>query len=351
MDDGSKFRQSKQIHRTTGRTFYLATRLLPSDIRRATYALYGFFRVADDIVDDPNPPAPEIQREQLNRLQAIALGEKQTDDAVLSAFAAIREDYDIPESEVMAFIDAMKQDIEPTLFETHADLRSYLRGSAVAVAWMMLAVMSPEMSTRDIAQARAHARSLGEAYQLTNFLRDVREDVQLYNRIYLPRSRLDEFGVTPEEIRSLEDSQSVRRLIAAEIKRTNTLYRHGIEGISYLPKNCRFPILLSAVLYVDHHQRIQAHDYDVLSDRHTLSMPRRLSLLIQTAWHWKRTANPIETFYAASYWSSESNSDQLPPQTSGDTSQKAAYQTASSTATEWMTSDSDPQSATPQDRQ
>jgi phytoene synthase len=254
--------------------------------------LYAFFRIADDIVDDPNPPTPDTQREQLEKIRREALGEAEPTDPVLEAFQMIRQKYTIPDAEIEEFIAAMEQDVNADGFDTHADLNGYLRGSSVAVAYMMLEIMQPE----NIDKARPHAKSLGEAFQLTNFLRDVREDIVEYDRIYLPQSTLREHGVSEEQIRQLTHTENFGSLIEHELQRTERLYRHGVAGIKMLPQQTQFAVLLSAILYGDHHRLIRNQDYDVLTHRPSISLPRRLSLLVRTAWHWRRTGDPQRTF-------------------------------------------------------
>ena len=100
MVEDTQLAESKSIHRQTGKTFYFATRLLPQRVRRATYVLYAFFRVADEVVDDPGGASPEEQRERLVEIREAALGHRETDDPVLSAFSEVREEYGIPDEEV-----------------------------------------------------------------------------------------------------------------------------------------------------------------------------------------------------------------------------------------------------------
>lgn len=297
--------RSKAIQQRTGLTFHVATRLLPGEVRHATYVLYAFFRVADDVVDDPEPGPPEEQRRRLEAMRAVALGEREpatlsTEEenaaAVLGAFAELRENQDIPDREVDAFIDAMQRDVEPEGFETHADLSAYLRGSSVAVGAMMLALMD----VADEAAARPHANALAEAFQLTNFVRDVREDVQEYDRVYLPRSSLEARDCQPEDVRRLEPTPDLRAVVADELERTERLYREGVAGIHYLPRDCQLAVVLAAVLYADHHRLIRRLDCDVFSARPTLSVSRRLWLAARTWLAFKRTGDPEATFYRVS---------------------------------------------------
>lgn len=296
MIEKPQLERSKAIQRQTGRTFHFATRLLPERIRHATYVLYAFFRIADDIVDDPNPPPEERQRAELERIRSAALGERESDDPVLQAFQSIREQYGIPAREVREFIAAMKQDISAERYETHDELAKYLRGSSVAVAYMMVSVMDPECPER----ARPHAKALGEAFQLTNFLRDVREDVLEYDRVYLPRSTLEQHGVTDDQIERLEFTDGFAKAMQAELERTEQLYDEGVDGIEFLPRECQFGVLLAAVLYADHHRLIGEHGYDVLSNHPSLSIRRRVTLFVRTWWHWRRTRDPRTTFDAVS---------------------------------------------------
>ncbi len=98
----------KAIQRRTGKTFYLATKFLPERVRHATHVLYAFFRIADEVVDDPGDISPEQQRAELEALRAQALGETEPDDPVLEAFVELREQYGIADEEVNEFIDAWR---------------------------------------------------------------------------------------------------------------------------------------------------------------------------------------------------------------------------------------------------
>jgi phytoene synthase len=285
---------SKEIQRETGRTFHLATKVLPEWARYPTYVLYAFFRVADEVVDEPDPGPPAEQRAELERIRAAALGDGDVDDAVLSAFAELRERHDIPDREVHEFVDAMLMDVDHEDYATYDDLQTYLRGSSVAVAYMMLEVMDPAEKE----QARPHAEALGEAFQLTNFLRDVREDVVDYDRVYLPLETLREHDASSEQVRALEYDASFADAMRAALADTEARYREGVAGIQYLPESCQLAVLLASTLYAEHHRHIRARECDVLTERRELTRRRRLWVLARTWYHWKRTGDPEATFYA-----------------------------------------------------
>jgi 15-cis-phytoene synthase len=283
---------SKTIQKRTGRTFYLATRFLPERVRNATHVLYAFFRIADEIVDDAAGVPPERQRTELDALRAQALGRAEPDDPVLEAFQILRAEYDISDEEVKVFLDAMESDIETSRYETYEELEAYMRGSAAAVGVMMTAIMKPD----DPETAVPHAVKLGQAFQMTNFLRDVREDMVDRNRIYIPQETLRAHDVSPAQIEALECSPSFRAAIADELKRTERLYREGVAGIRYLPEDCQLPVLLAAVLYAEHHAVIRAQEYDVLTSAPSLSTTRKLRCLAQTRWCWHWNRDPAAVF-------------------------------------------------------
>jgi phytoene synthase len=287
---------SKAIQRRTGRTFHVATRFLPERARHPTYVLYAFFRLADDVVDTADAPAPEAQRAELEEMREAALGRTDADDPVLAAFSDLRERRDVPDEEVRVFVDARLADVDHEGYETHADLGEYLRGSSVAVANMLLAVMEPS----DLEAARPHATALAEAFQLTNFLRDVREDVTDYDRIYLPRETLRAHGVTRDQVAALDYSEGFAEAMRAELRHTEARYREGVAGIRYLPDDCQFPVLLAAVLYAEHHRLIRALDCDVLSSRPSLGRADYARIVARTWWHWRRHGDPETAFYRAS---------------------------------------------------
>ena len=286
----------KTIQKRTGKTFYLATRFLPERVRHATHVLYAFFRIADEVVDDADGVPPEEQRAQLEALRAQALGERTPEDPVLEAFQELRTEHGITDEEINEFIDAMATDIETARYETYTDLESYMRGSAAAVGVMMTAIMEPD----DEATALPHAIKLGEAFQLTNFLRDVREDILERDRIYLPQETLQEHGVDSEQIERLEFDESFASAMATELQRTEELYREGVAGIRYLPEDCQLPVLLAAVLYAEHHTVIRAQGYDVLTQEPSLSTARKVWCLAKTRWHWHWNRDPEAVFQRVS---------------------------------------------------
>jgi len=291
-----QLRRSKTIQQRTGRTFHFATRLLPRRIRHPTYVLYAFFRVADEVVDGATDLPPEEQRERLEELRAEALGRAETDDEVLAAFQEVSEERGIPDGEIEIFIDAMLSDVEKSRWETYDELAEYMRGSAAAVGVMMQSVMGVE----DPERAKPHAVALGEAFQLTNFLRDVREDIEDHDRIYLPGTTRDRHGVTEADVRRCDPTDDFRAAMADELRRAERKYREGVAGIEYLPEDCQFAVLYAAVLYAEHHRLIRALDYDVFSSEPEVGAFRAAWLWAKTRWYWQKSRDPVTVFRAVS---------------------------------------------------
>lgn len=287
---------SKEIQRRTGRNFNVATKLLPERVRDPTYVLYAFFRVADEVVDDPNPLPPAEQHKRLNQIEAEALGAQEPGDPVLSAFREMADRFEIADREIELFMDAMRMDVNAERYEQYSDLETYMRGSAVAVAYMMLAVMDPP----EPEQARPPAHALGEAFQLTNFLRDVREDILDYGRVYLPQETLAAHDVSEKELSELVYSDQFAAVMQAELQRTEKLYHKGVAGIKYLPDDCQFGVLVAAVVYAEHHRLIRQREFDVLTERLTLTTANRLWLVVKTRIHWAWSRDPEATFYRVS---------------------------------------------------
>lgn len=293
MVSGEQINKSKSIQQQTGKTFYFATLLLPRRVRYATHILYAFFRIADEVVDTSENKNSRTKIKQLDEIQEAVLGKSLTEDPSLKAFEELRRRYDIPTAEIVAFLEAMRMDISKNRYTTFEEVEEYMRGSAVTVANMMVSIMKVE-ETEEITRSAA---ALGKAFQLTNFLRDVREDIIEYDRSYMPKETLEKYGVEYKNIEDLEFSESFAEVMREEITRAEEFYREGVEGIKYLPKDCQFAVLLASILYADHHRLIVNQEYDVLTRRSTLSMPDKVACLIKGWWHLRVTKDPTTTFY------------------------------------------------------
>ncbi|MFW6448376.1 MAG: phytoene/squalene synthase family protein [Halobacteriota archaeon] len=288
--------RAKAIQRRTGLPFHLATRFLPERVRHPTYVLYAFFRMADQVVDGTAWTSPVARRATLKRYREGALGRRPPADEIIGAMAEIVDSNGIPPAEIETFIDAMLEDVDHRPYRTLAELDGYMRGSAVSVGRMVMAVMAPA----DPLAARPHADALGEAFQLTNFLRDVREDRDELDRVYLPVEVLERHG---GDLASVEGDRADPALVDAIeelLVETERRYREGVAGIDLLPSDCQFAVLLAAVYYAEYHRQIRNAGYDVLADPPSMSRARLGALVVRTAVSWWRHRDPERVFYAVS---------------------------------------------------
>jgi phytoene synthase len=239
-------------------------------------ALYGFVRVPDEMVDTPYEATPEETRLALQEYRAEllrGLGGTRPNRPVLRAFCDLVREVGIPIEEALLFLDAMEDDLTITRYSDYEALRNYMRGSAVAVGVMMCHILETSASEASLEAAKA----LGEAMQLTNFLRDVGEDAAR-GRIYLPREDLDAFGVREENILERKMSAEFRALMAFEIERTRELYLAADKGVLLLPRPVRSSVHLARVLYSRILSRIEERGHDVFSGRARTSNFEKLSV-------------------------------------------------------------------------
>lgn len=258
------YRRCAAITRRHGTTYYWGATLLPADRRRHVHAVYTLARAADDIVDSPGATADKAAPHTRARLEAFqarfhnALETGVTDNPVLAAVIATIRDCGIEAGCFDRFFAAMSLDLTKTRYETWDDLLGYMEGSAAVIGEMMLPVLQP----RSVA-AKEPARALGLAFQLTNFLRDIGEDL-VRGRVYVPQSDLRRFGADPFERRV---TPQWRAFMADQVRRNQSLYDAADAGIELLPPEAARCVGTARVLYAMILDRIAANDYDVFNRR------------------------------------------------------------------------------------
>jgi 15-cis-phytoene synthase len=255
------YARCRALNKAYGTTYYAATFVLPRVKRHHVHALYGFCRYADDIVDDLGPVPVEVREKALadfgERFFAD-LSAGNSDDPVLKAVVHTVKAFDIDPECFRRFLRSMTTDLTVAAYKTFDDLLEYMDGSAAVIGEMMLPILEPTS-----AAAAPHARDLGIAFQLTNFLRDVDEDLDR-GRMYLPQEDLRRFGAQPDERRL---SESWRELMRYEIARTREYYASADLGVAYLPPASARCIRAARRLYSEILDQIEAADYDVFTRR------------------------------------------------------------------------------------
>jgi phytoene synthase len=274
------YRRCRDINAAHGRTFFLATRLLAPDQRPAVHALYGFARYADDILDEfnPNLDAP-ARAERLQRLSdSFFHGGEHADNPVLAAVGHTARRYQIADELFVDFLTSMRMDLTVTDYPDRDALNLYMRGSAEAIGLQMLPILG---TVGDVEEAAPYAAALGRAFQLTNFLRDVDEDL-MRQRVYLPADELAAYGVDRDVLlwchthRRTDDR--VRRALAAQHDIARQVYKSAAEGISLLAPRSRPCVATAATLYSEILDRIEDTDFAVFGRRATVGTTRRLQV-------------------------------------------------------------------------
>ncbi|GII60280.1 phytoene synthase [Sphaerisporangium krabiense] len=290
----ASYARCRRLHAAYGRSYYLATRLLPAWKRPHVHALYGFARYADEIVDSFAMTGDRAAALDglTTRLSAWITGDRspgqatdgdgaagragdQAGDPVLPAFTHTVRSFAIDLDDVGAFLGSMRADLTVTRYATYEELLGYMEGSAAVIGTMMLPVLEPLPGAAE--RAREPARMLGLAFQLTNFIRDVAEDLAR-GRVYLPLEDLDRFGVTVGDLAAGRASRAVRDLIAYETGRARELYRRALPGIGMLVPSSRPCIRAAYELYGGILDQVEAAGYDVLAARARVPRRRRLAV-------------------------------------------------------------------------
>ncbi|WP_059010660.1 phytoene/squalene synthase family protein [Streptomyces specialis] len=278
------YRRCRRLNARHGKTYFLATRLLPAARRPAVHALYGFARRADDVVDDlAGGATPEERAAALDGLAArLAAGLRgaATGDPVVTALADTAARYRIDHGHFADFLVSMRDDLVVTDYPTYADLRRYMHGSAAVIGLQMLPVLGTVVP-REL--AAPHAAALGVAFQLTNFLRDVGEDLDR-GRIYLPADLLAAHGVDRALLRwSRDTGRHDRRITAALVaaaELTRGVYREAAPGVALLDPVARPCIATAFTLYAGILDAIADDGYAVLHRRAVVPRRRRAAVAL-----------------------------------------------------------------------
>jgi 15-cis-phytoene synthase len=265
------YERCRRVNASHGKTYYLATLLLPPAKRPYVHALYGLARHADELVDDLDAPDPAALLTWGKRLlDDLALGD--STDPIGRAAVHTARTWDIPVEHFEAFFASMRMDIGRTGYATYAELERYMYGSAAVIGLQMVPLLEPLHP-----EAEIYARRLGEAFQLSNFIRDVAEDLQR-GRVYLPQEDLDGFGVTRSALQHGVVTRSIRELLRFEVARTRAIYRSATPGIGLLHPSSRDCISTAYRLYSGILDAVERADFEVLRQRVRVPVSRRLAV-------------------------------------------------------------------------
>jgi phytoene synthase len=274
----ASYSECKRLNSLHGKTYYLATLLLPPGKRPFVHALYGFARYADEIVDDLASTLTSKERElalstwSAQILKDLANGE--SNDHVGAALVDTVQRFNIPIEHFEAFLRSMAMDISVTRYERYEDLLEYVYGSAAVIGLEMVPILGPLSD-----DAYPAAEKLGIAFQLANFIRDVGEDLDR-GRIYLPLDELKSFNVDEEMLKERVITSEIKEALKFNIARVRQLQREAAPGIKLLAPESRACIEAASELYCGIVDEVEKIDYQIFTKRAKTSTARRLSVAL-----------------------------------------------------------------------
>jgi phytoene synthase len=266
----------KKTTKDYGTSYYISTYFFPKDIRLDVWVLYAFLRIPDEMVDNSKGDAEDSRRDILKWIDdwKRAFDGDLDVHPVLRANAVMWKKRNIPFQYSEIFFKAMLSDTEKSTYNTYRELEDYMMGSATVVGYMMSCIIG---YTGD---ALPYARSLAEAFQMTNFIRDIKEDAQR-GRVYMPIEDLVKFGLKASDIVSGEKKDAISQLVKFEIDRTENLYKKAMIGIPMLDIGGRRAVKTAFYLYKEILNKIKKDPVVVTSHRVRVGFMRKVIIILK----------------------------------------------------------------------
>ena len=270
----ASYAECKRLNSLHGKTYYLATLLLPPAKRPFVHALYGFARYADEIVDDlastlsPQEKADVLRTWSSGVLADLSAGK--SNDAVGAALVDTVSRFDIPHQHFVDFLHSMEMDLTVSTYANYEALSEYVYGSAAVIGLEMVPILGALSD-----DAYESAKKLGIAFQLANFIRDVGEDLDR-GRIYLPLDELAAHGVTEEMLYKRVLTPEIIAALKFQIARVRQLQAEAAPGIDLLHATSRPCIRAASELYCGIVDEVEAIGYDIFNKRAKTSTARRI---------------------------------------------------------------------------
>lgn len=278
----ASYQRCKNLNSKHGKTYYLATLLLPKEKRPYVHALYGFARYADEIVDDLASQLSEREKEEkLNNWGNLVLADLKSgssEDPIAAALVDTATKFSIPISYFEAFLHSMKMDLTVTEYHSYQDLYEYVYGSAAVIGLQMVSILGTE-SAAEFESAKIAAEKLGVAFQLANFIRDVGEDLER-GRVYLPITELQSHGVTRQMLENRVVTPQIKNALKEQITRVRQLQLESTPGITLLSAKSRECIKAASELYCGIVDEVEKIDYEIFTKRAKTSTFRRMKVAI-----------------------------------------------------------------------
>jgi phytoene synthase len=288
------YRYCEMVAKTQARNFYFSFMTLPPERKAAMCAIYAFFRYSDDVSDEAADDRPltiydgdeaeetQTKADKMQEWRAAlerALEGDYGDSLILPAFHDTVQTYHIPGRYFQELIDGTEMDLTKTRYETWEELRLYCYRVASLVGFVCIHVWGFDEAD---GKAMEYAEACGLAFQLTNIMRDVKEDAER-DRIYLPQEDLLRFGVSEEDLKQGLLTENFRALMKFEAERAKEFYKqaHALFPLVHTPGRPTLSIMLK--IYRGILDSIERNDYDVHSRRARVSTPKKLGI-VAGAW-------------------------------------------------------------------
>ena len=276
-ENRAAFEYARKITAHYSKSFYFSAQMLPKERRWATFALYGFCRHCDNLIDTPRQRTEtEILREiqRLTEELQIAYNTGESQDPIIRAFILIAKAYGIPIAYPLDLLNGVAMDVQQTRYRTFDELSLFCYRVAAVVGLMMTHVLGYKNE-----RAFGYAKQLGIAMQLTNILRDIKEDKEM-GRIYLPHADLAQFGVTEQDILKEKMTSELKALIKFQIERADQYYTEAIPGISLLKTESQYAIYSAARIYRGILRKIEECDYNPFLNRVFVPSTQKIGILL-----------------------------------------------------------------------
>ncbi len=262
----SGFIKAKKITADFAKTFYFASLFLPKEKKDAAYAVYAICRLSDEAVDThTNKDALEKMQENINQAYENLLSQKPSGPLLL-AFAKTVHKFAIPKEYFDKLIEGMRMDLEKTRYADFNELYEYCYKAAGIVGLIMLKIFGYSDP-----QAQNYAIKLGIAMQLTNIIRDIKEDWQK-GRIYIPQTEMQKFAITEDTFKKATTTPGLVELLKFQIKRSRQYYSECAPGIKMIEdKKCRWVVFAMKEIYAVILTKIEKNGYNVFSKRAQVS--------------------------------------------------------------------------------
>jgi phytoene synthase len=278
----ASYQECKRLNSIHGKTYYLATLLLPPAKRPHVHALYGFARYADEIVDDLasnltlDEKAFVLKKWSNQVLSDIKSGS--SNDPIAAAVVDTTSRFKIPIAHFEAFLHSMNMDLTVRQYQTYEDLHEYVYGSAAVIGLQMVSVLGT-ISPDAVTSANEAAEKLGIAFQLANFIRDVGEDLDR-GRVYLPMTELEAHGVNRQMLEARVTTPQIKSALNEQIQRVRRLQNESTAGIKLLTPGARECIQAASQLYCGIVDEVEKIDYQIFTKRAKTSNWRRTKVAL-----------------------------------------------------------------------